>query len=897
MTRLGRVGGFTYPLALLLVAAAPAGGAAVGIGDASVSPTNVSTGDTTTLDLSVNATGVNTTDGTTGANVTVSVPTALDLSGATVTAEGATPNATNVGAVVDGTVNAVVVSWDDDAGADAETVTVTVSVSGVAVDRTGAYDLGATVDADGDDATDASGAVGTVTASATDSDRSVTAADTSLFLGEEDVDLTRLDGVAVAGERQRLYGNGGDADGKVATVENTLMADVSRGNGFVAGTYALTPGSDASTLVVERPTVRDVELYPGDTAAGTEVSGSSVPPSVGTLTVDPAFNFEGADDATVIVETPDGLDLTAELTADPTVATDDGTVRLDVSDLSVGTYTVRVEGVDDLDHVNGTATVRVRPEARTVSLSRTRVARGGSTVATVSGPPGELRYVRLPADALADDVTVSGPTAEAVFPSGEGLALVGADVSAGVVYAEVSLESDGFARVEIDTERLATDSHDVTVAPSVAGDDEASVPVTVTDRRVSVTPARRNLTVGETVEISGTARGADDVKLYARVGGEYAPLYEDADADELAEASVDADGTWDVDLDTRAILSVTDRYRLAAVADPGDDRLGSTDRIDESTLRDFDAIGRATVTTTDPSPSASVSQSRIATGVGDEVTVTGRAPGPGETVRAYVVSPRGAVAAHDVAVGDDDDDFDVDVDGFGTSGRYRILLVTTGRDAAFALDDAGDAAAIRGELTGSETAAQAVAIIRDAYGGTGVDDRVLVLNVTATDPRVTVETIRPGDDELVVAGASNRENGTTLALDLRRGTRAVAVGDAEVNASGRWRTTVEVAGVAPGEYTLRVETSDAIDVRTVRLGRSTATATATPAPTATPTETVAPPPSATAMTTPADGTAAAAGETRRATRTETTGDGFGPRTALVTLLALLMLARRRSSSK
>jgi hypothetical protein len=896
MTGVGRVGTLAFVLALLLVSAAPVGGAAVGLGDASVSPTSVSTGDTTTLDLSVNATGVNTTDGTTGANVTVAVPAALDLSDASVTAEGATPNATNVGAVVDDTANAVVVSWDDDAGADAETVTVTATVSGVAVDRTGEYDLTATVDADGDGATDASGAVGTVTAAAPDSDRSVTAADTSLFLGEEDVDLTGLDGVAAAGERQRLYGNGGGADGKVATVENALTADVSRGNGFVPGTYALTPGDDSSVLVVERPTVRDVELYPGDTAEGTEVSGSSIPPSVETLSVDPGFNFEGADDATVVVENPDGLEITDELTADPTLATEDETVRLDVADLSVGTYTVRVEGADDLDHVNGTTTIRVRPEARTVSLSRTRVARGESTVATVSGPPGALRYVRLPADALGDGATVSGPTAEAVFPSGEGLALVGADVSAGVVYAEVSLESDGFARVEIDTERLDADTHDVAVAESVAGDDEASVPVTVTDRDVSVTPARTTLPVGETVRVSGTARGADDVKLYARIGDEYAPLYEDVDADDLAETSVDADGSWEVDLDTRAVLTVTDRYRVAAVADPGGDRLGSTDRIAESTLRDLDAVGRAAITTTDPSPSASVSQSHVAAGVGDEVTVAGRAPGPGETVRAYVVSPRGAVEARDVAVGDDDDDFDVDVDGFETTGRYRILLVTAGRDAAFALDDAGDAEAIRDELTGSETRAQAVATVRDAYGGAGVDDRILDLTVTATDPRVTVETVRPRDDELVVAGTSNRENGTTLALDLRRGTRTVAVGDTAVNASGRWRTTVDVAGVAPGEYVLQVETSDATDVRTVRLGGTTASPTS--APTATPTEIPTSTPSTATTTASADGTAAAAGGTRRATdratRTETTGDGFGP---LVALLALLALARRRSSSK
>jgi uncharacterized protein (DUF2141 family) len=898
-------------LALLVVlAATPAAGAAVGFGDASVSPTSVSTGETTTLDLSVNATAVNTTDGSTGANVTVAVPAALDLSGASVDARSASPNATNVRASV-AAANAVVVSWDDDAGVDSETVTVTATVSGVAVSRTGEYDLSATVDADGDGTTDAEGTVGTVTAAATGSDRSVTAADASLFLGEDDVDLTGLDGAAAAGERQQFYGNGGEADGDVATVDDALAADVTRGNGFVPGTYALAAGSDASVLVVERPNVTDVDLYPGETAGGTDVAGSSIPPSVDTLTVDPQFDFEAAADATVVVENPDGLDVTGELTADSTATVSGDTVRLDVSDLSPGTYTVRVEGADDLDHVSETATVRIRPEARTISVSRTHVARGGSTVATVSGAPGAVWQVQVPAAALRDGESVTVATANAVFGAAEGLVLVGADSEANVLYATVGLDENGFAKVEIDTERLATGTHDVAVARNLTAAEAASVPVTVTDRRVSVTPARTTPTVGETVSVSGTARGADDVKLYARVGGEYAPLYEDTETGDLAETSVDADGSWDVDLDTRAVVTVPEQYRIVAVADPGSEYLGAADRIDESTLRDFDAVGRAPLTTTDPSPAASVSQSRIATVDADEVTVTGHAPGPGETVRAYVVSPRGAVDPLDVAVADDDD-FEFDYAGFETTGQYRILLVTAGRDDAFAFADGGDAASIRSEITGSETAAEVEATIRDAYEGPGIDDRILELTVTATDPGVTVEAVHNRDDRLVVAGSSNRENGTVVLLDLQRGTRTVAVGDAEVNASGRWRTTVDASGVAPGEYTLSAETGDATDVRTVRLGLAS-TQTATPALTATPTPTESggggPAVTATATATPTptstppSETAAAAGGTHDATartaRTETTGDGFGPVAVFAALAALVsaLARRRRSSSK
>jgi hypothetical protein len=881
---------------LCCLAATPGPGpasAAAGLGDTSVSPTTVPTGGTATVDLSVNATAVNTTDGTTDANVTVAVPAALDLSGATVTDESVTPNATGVRASVAAAENAVVVSWDDDAGTDSETVTVTATVSGVTADRTGDADLSATVDADGDGTADAEGAVGTVTAAATGSDRSVTTPGSSLFLGEEDVDLTGIDGVAAAGERQRFYGSGGAADGDVAAVDDALVVDVTRGNGFGPGTYALTAGSNASTLVVEQPNVTDVELYPGGTAGGTEVAGSSVPPSVDTLTVDPRFDFGAADDVQVVVDDPDGLTVTDELAADATVATDEESVHLDVSDLSPGTYTVRAEGADDLDHVSATATVRIRTEARTISVSRTRVPRGGSTVATVSGAPGAVRQVQVPAAALRDGESVTVATANAVFGAAEGLVLVDADSEANVLYATVGLDENGFAKVELDTGPVKTGTHDIAVARNLTAPDEASVPVTVTDRRVSLTPARSTPTVGETIEVSGTARGADDVKLYARIGGEYAPLYADTEADDLAETSVDDDGSWAVDLDTRAAVTVPDRYRIVAVADPGEE-LGATDRIDESTLRDFDAVGRAALTTTDPSPSASVSQSRIATADGDEVAITGRAPGPRETVRAYVVSPRGDVDPLDVAVSDDDS-FEFDYADFDRPGRYHVLLATAGRDATFALDDDGDAAAIRSELPGSETAAEATATIRDTYDGAGVDDRLLALNVTATDPRVSVETVRRREDALVVAGTANRENGTVVILDLRRGTRPVAVGDATVNASGRWRTTVDVAGVAPGEYTLRAETGDATDLRTVRVGSAARTATPTPAPT--PTE--RPPPTATTAT--ATPTAAAARGTRNATaravRTEAPGDGFGPVAVLAGVAALLslpaLLARRR----
>ncbi|MFB6255728.1 MAG: hypothetical protein ABEH58_03215 [Haloplanus sp.] len=296
-------------VAVLLGSVTPAAGAAVGLGDATVSPT----AGTTTLDLSVNVTGVSTSDRTTDANVTVTAPEALDFAGTTAATPAATPNATGVTARIDEAANAVVVSWDDDTGVNAETVTVTVGVSGVAVGR-GTHDLTAAVDADGDGTTDATGSVGTVTASATGSDRTITAGDV-VYLGEEDVDLTRLDGVAPAGSSQRFYGASGDIEGNPAAVDDTLAADVTTDDGFGVGTYGPAGAVDASAISVGRPNVTDVKLSPADTPGDTDVSGSSIPGSVETLIVDPQFDFAAADNATVVVENADGLELTGELAA------------------------------------------------------------------------------------------------------------------------------------------------------------------------------------------------------------------------------------------------------------------------------------------------------------------------------------------------------------------------------------------------------------------------------------------------------------------------------------------------------------------------------------------------------------------------------------------------------
>ncbi|WP_299331112.1 hypothetical protein [Haloplanus sp.] len=892
MTRVGHTVTATtvvvVALVLVLVLATPTAGAGAGagLGDASVTPTAVSTGETTTLDISLEATAVNTSDGTTGANATVRVPAAVDLGNATVTTRGVTPNTTGVKASVDAGANTVVVSWDDaTSGVDSETLTVTATVSDVAVDRTGEHEVTATIDANGDGTTDTEGTVGTVTAETT-SARSVTTTISPLFLGEEDVDLTALDGAATAGEQQRFHGVGGRAEGKVATADDAAAAEISRDNGFIPGPYALQSGTDSTAVVVQEPDVFDIEVYPGRTTSGTDIADSSVSGQTETVTVVPEFDFEAAADARVVVEDGDGLEITDTVVGNPTASTSGAPVRLDVSDLSPGAYTIRVEGTDDLDSVSASVTLRVRSVEAGISVDSDSVTRGETTVVSIRGEPGTTRQIRVPASALRAGEAPTNATADDVFGGSDGVTEVGVDSDGNVLFATADLESDGSARVELDTGPLETSGHDIALATDATAPATETTRLEVASPQVSVRAPRSDVTIGRTERITGRADGADEVKLYARAGSQYVPLYEDASENELAETSVTG-GSWSIELDTEAVVNIPDSYRIAAVTNPEERGFGPNERLNDSTIRGIQGAAQAGITTVGPELSASVSRSEISTAPSDEVTIFGRAPGPNKAVRAYVVRPRGSVAVFNLTAASDGD-FDFSYNDFETPGRYRIIIVTAGRDDSFGFADTGNASSIRRKLGTDNTANETTRTIRDAYNGAGVDDNRIELNVDADSPRVDTETVRLlriQGDGLIVSGTSNRQGGASLRLELSGDEGPVAIETAEVSESGRWRTTLDVEGVDAGRYSLQVESSNATNVATIRLESGSAsivTFTSTPTPTPTPESTTTPTPDA--------GTVAAGSEAARpeanGVQTGTTGDGFGYMTALMAVMAL-----------
>ena len=870
---------------------APVSAAATGVSATAVTPSTVTVGDATTLSFSATVEGVDTSDGTSGASVTLSFPDTVDLSGATATNVVVGPNATSAAGTVDTDAGTVTVTWDDDTGVSDERLSLQVDVVDAVVTRTGESALSVDVDADAASGAELTAAVDPLTAVAPNSDRSVSETPATVYLGEQDVDVTRLDGVAPGGSSQQFYGANGNAEGTTARTADTLAVDVTAANGFVTGGYASSPAGD-TVLSVVNPRVTDVALSPGATSSSVDVADGSIPRDTTQLTVSADYNFAAAENLTVTVEDEDGLDVTPQLTDAPTITTTGGSVTLDVSGLDAGSYNVTVEGADDLDNASRTVSVRLRDAEKVLSLSKTRVTRGESSIVSIAGAPGDVRYVRVDAEALREETVVNTPTARAVFDDTEAVQTIGADADAGVVYAVVTLDDDGLADVRLQTEPFAVGSVDVELTTGLDGPVEDDATLEVTERALTV-DALPTTAVGESVTVSGTAAESDRVKLYAAVAGSYRPLYE---TDGLAEVDVDSDGTWEVDVDTSRVVDIPGVYRVVAVGDA--DTMGSTESVDSETLRGFDVRGSASLTTVEGGLSLDSSRDTIAATGTDEFTLSGTAAGQSDRLRLYHVGPRGET---DLTLVDERDGaFETEVSGVDPRGTHTYLVVGAGRDGQYA--HAPDEPTVDALLSGRETPTAAVEIIRDAYTGAGVDDRVAVVAVQAVDEGLTIS--MPGAQvaptAVAVTGQSTNEDGSTVVVELS-GANVTRFAEASVT-NGTWNATLDLSDVPTGTYQLSAETatvreSRRLTVTTTGGASSTSGSTGTPSEevaetTATDTPSDAPPTETTKTTEPVEQTGATGGQST--TDTQLPGFGGGSVLGALTLVvaALVALTRR-----
>jgi PGF-CTERM protein len=345
------------------------------------------------------------------------------------------------------------------------------------------------------------------------------------------------------------------------------------------------------------------------------------------------------------------------------------------------------------------------------------------------------------------------------------------------------------------------------------------------------------------------------------------------------------------------VISIPDTYRIAIVADPvadGTNYVGSDESISNDVYSEFDTATTTTVRTVEGDLTSSVSSSSIAANVGDEVVLSGTAFGQGDSVRVYLVGPRGQFLTADggfgaEAVAVDDNEFEAEYATFEQRGQYIFFVVGQGRDGEYASDIGFGGEPLRRGLTPQ----QAVEIIRDEYSGAGVDDRVVELTLTAQGPSLSVDDFTENgqvrQEAVTVSGTSNRQDGTVVFVEVfDEDDELVVSTEATVDgAANRWETSLDLSDLETGTYSLRASDDETAAQLAFEVVSEVTTPTETPMETPVPTE--SPTPSAT----PTESPTPSATPTEPPTTTPTEFPGFGVVLTVVAILAVALLGIRR----
>ena len=726
-------------------------------------------------------------------------------------------------------------------------------------------------------------------------DRTIGAGNTApitVYQGES-VDFSGVDSTdgTTASGTVGLTGTAGDADG-------TFLSDSASNFDFgdaETGAYSYDNDDNADVFVRE-PTVSDVTLYRGSDDTGADITDGSVTTDTDDITVQADFNFDDAEGVEVTVEDEDNVDITNSLTGSNTIATDGGTLTLSgISSLDAGQYNVTVEGEDSLDSASRQVSFTVRSDETTISLQDTEVTQGDRVTGTVQGSPGDTVHVRVD---QAD--TDSGTTATQVFRNTGDVTTI-TDQSTndgGTTYHAVVLDlgDSGSAQFQVETNQFepdTTNSLEVALGADVDNSAEDDVDLTVNERDITIDSAPNAVVIGEDFTVNGTAAESDTIRAYARIDDTYRPLVDDDG--NAVETSVDTDGTYEFTVDSSQVINLPDSYRIAVTADDGNTPYDTGATLSSSDYGEVDTRTTTTIQTQEGELAAELSSSRIASGIGDEVTLSGTALGQ-DDVRVFVVGPRGTVqdvsgntitgtTSSAASVSINDNEFEEDLSGLDNRGTYEIYIVGDGRDGNY--DESS-------RSLGSTTQSQALEIIEDAYQPAGSDNPSVNLSLEAENPSLSINEPANGSqvpqDTVTVSGDSNREDETTVFIEvLDDNDNAIASTEAEVNgSSSSWSTDVDMSGLETGEYTLRADDSESSDTVTVEVVEGEAQ---TPEPTEEETEEPTEPMETEEPTEPM--------ETEMPTEEETTTGGSGPgftaAIALIALIAAALLAVRRNN--
>jgi PGF-CTERM protein len=627
----------------------------------------------------------------------------------------------------------------------------------------------------------------------------------TVFLGEEEVDV----GPAVGSSSVTFSGIAGDADGDTIVADDTSAVDFTENNGFSTGGYD-TSGDDNVDFSVREPAVNGLTI---ETTGGTDVTGGSVSTNTNTLVVSPEFNYDVADDPEITVEDGDGLDVTREVLSSSSVINSEanadgtftftytgstgGTFDLDVSGLDRGNYTVIFDGLGDARESEFT----IEDRDTSISFDDSDVIKGQSTIATVTGEPGDRPTIRVDLSDLDD-----GATALDVFDNTGDVADGTRNDVGGFATAEVILGDDGEADVRVQTANVDTGSVTFEVIEDgdpVAGDNVAdSADLSIGEASISISNAPDEVAVGQEFEVTGVSDEADEVYAYVRLDDEWFLIPGSTNPDTDLD-----DGQFELDLTAGDELQIPGSYRIGFVADPDFSGIPTApSSVSNEDWGEFETSTSTSIQTTEGNLDARLSRDVVAADTTDEVVLSGNATGQTDVV-AYFVGPRGTVTLEGLSL--DDESFEEEISGiFDNRGVHQVIVVSDGRDGDFDIDSVASPSALETDLNSeSNTQAQAVDIILDEHQGAGADDNIVRLSLAAERPNVEVDV---GDslaqDTVEITGTSNREPETVIFVSLNdQNGNTVASGEGEVTENLTYSVELDLSDIETGTYRLVVE--------------------------------------------------------------------------------------------
>lgn len=709
--------------------------------------------------------------------------------------------------------------------------------------------------------------------------------------------------VPIGTESVLLTGIGGQAEGDARSVSDPTNVNF---QSFEPGLYSTDDtGPDADPeLIVQEPELRSLGIYTEPNRRGADVSGGQIVRGFPVVYVNPRYNFDQADRLEVNVRDTDGIEVTEEVLAsseDQFITRSSQDLKLDFSNSTTGVYEIGVEGTTMCP--TATTTLNVTNNRLSVDSPSDPVTRGEFAPVNVTSQPQTTAHVRLPADrvlANPDSVTASQQRAVAkrVFTNAGDIEERFYDPQTDQYVATIgAIDDDGTSRIRLRTDSLRTGEVTIGAGPGrePTGPAADTVDIELTEAQVTLDQVPETVQAREDFTIRGQAQESDRAAVYVRIDD----VWHRVSGPESSTSVIE--DNYVMNLSATGPLAIPGRYPFAVVADAVVQDESFPETLSESQWDELDTSPPTLIRIAPLRLTATVSNPHLAAETSDTSRIQGHTVG--ERVRIYEVSPTGTTTTTVEAVQDGEFEHEFDTDTLGT---HRLVIVAPGRDGEFA--------AVPPTIPASFSRKQAISRLLDAHSSAGSDDLILTKDILVTSPRITVNATRT-QDSLRVSGETNRENETTVLIDvynLPNDTRyltsthvsgghfVVSIPTVGTNASGNETTppsdTISLPDRSTNVTIILGDESRTVQVSAAHTNRTPTTSTPTRSPPnhstpSAPTET--PEPATTQTTTPTP----TAGSTSPPTTATTTTSGQGSGLSfLIAILALVTVGLRRALS-